>query len=48
MEEAATPALPTTYGALLEQPIVPAEISNALWKGSGNKAPESDGIGIDF
>jgi len=48
MVEAANPALPATYGALLEQPIVPAEMSNVLRKGGRNKEKESDDIGLDF
>jgi len=48
MVEAANPALPTTYGTLLEQPIFPAEMSKALRKRGRNKAKENDDIGLDF
>lgn len=48
MVEAAGPALPTTYGALLEEPIATGEIHKALRKGARNKAPGSDSTGLEF
>ena len=39
---------PNTCAELAEQPIKPEEIHAALQKGGGNKAPGSDGIGLEF
>jgi hypothetical protein len=38
---------PNTYAELAEQPITPEEIHAALQKGRRNKAPGSDGIGLE-
>jgi len=39
---------PTTYADSLDRPITPEEILTALRTGGRNKAPGSDGIGLDF
>jgi hypothetical protein len=38
----------TTYAELLERPIDTDEIQNAVLEGRSNKAPGSDGIGLEF
>jgi hypothetical protein len=45
MVEAAQPDSPITYE---EQPITPEEMTATLRKGGRNKAPASDGIGLEF
>ena len=37
-----------TYTELAEQPITPEEMHAALQIGGRNKAPGSDGIGLEF
>jgi len=39
---------PNTYAELAEKPITPEEIHTALQKEGRNKAPDSDGIGLEF
>ena len=39
---------PNTYAELAEQPITPEEIQAVLQKGGRNKAPGSDGVGLEF
>ena len=41
-------ALPTAWRDLLEQPISLEEVHIAVRKGGKNKAPGSDGIGLEF
>jgi hypothetical protein len=48
MVEAGSVVPTTTYGELLERPIAMEEISSALQIGGRNKAPGSDGIGLEF
>ena len=46
--EAGQRALPTAWRELLEQPISLEEVHIAVRKGGKNKAPGSDGIGLEF
>jgi len=39
---------PITYAKLEKQPITPEETHAAVQKGGRNKAPGSDGIGLEF
>jgi len=39
---------PNTYTELAEQTITPEEIHAALQKGGRNRAPGSNGIGLEF
>jgi hypothetical protein len=48
MVEAVRPVIPTTYAESLEQPIKQEEIIAELTKVTRNKAPDSDGIGLEF
>jgi len=48
MAEAGKRALPTVWRDPLEQSISLEEVHIAVRKGGRNKAPESDGIGLEF
>ena len=48
MAETGQRALPTAWRDLLEQPISLEEVHIAVSKGGKNKAPMSDGIGLEF
>ena len=48
MTEVGRRELPTAWRDQLERPIFPEELHFAVRKGAKNKAPGSDGIGLEF